>query len=138
MADVHDRNTRSYNMSKIRGKNTKPEMYVRKFLFEKGFRYRLHYSKLPGKPDVVLVGKRIVIDVRGCYWHRHKACKYATTPKTNKEFYQRKFAATKERDTRNTVFWQKDGWKVIEVWECELKNCIVREKRLKKLLREIS
>ena len=96
---------RSWNMSRIRGKNTKPEMYVRKVLYQNGFRYRLHYSKLPGKPDVVLVGKRIVIDIKGCYWHRHEGCKYATTPNTNTEFYQKKFADTSTGDGKKFNAW---------------------------------
>lgn len=137
MTDVHDIKTRSFNMSRIRGKNSKPEMYVRKFLFENGLRYRIHYSKLPGKPDVVLVSRRVLIDVKGCYWHRHEGCNYAAIPKTNKKFYQKKFADTITRDARNREYWLSDGWKVVEVWECELKNSEEREKRLLKLLEEI-
>ena len=138
MSDVHDIRTRSFNMSRIRSKNTKPEMYVRKFLYKNGFRYRLHYSKLPGKPDVVLVGKRIVIDIKGCYWHRHEGCQYAATPNTNKEFYQKKFTDTIARDAKNRKQWQKEGWKVVDVWECELKNSEKRERRLLKLINELT
>lgn len=125
-------------MSRIRGKNTKPEMYVRKFLYSHGFRYRLHYSKLPGRPDVVLVGKKIIIDIKGCYWHRHPGCRYATTPSTNVDFYQKKFADTMERDAKNKANWKEAGWKVIEVWECELRTVESRDQRLEKLLQDIS
>lgn len=124
-------------MSRIRGKHTKPEMYVRKFLFEKGYRYRLHYNKLPGKPDIVLMGLKVLIDIKGCYWHRHEGCKFATIPSTNREFYLKKFADTVERDKRNKDSWLKEGWKVIEVWECELKNMVSRKERLINLLEEI-
>lgn len=125
-------------MSRIRGKNTKPEMYVRKFLYSHGFRYRLHYSKLPGKPDVVLIGKKIIIDIKGCYWHRHPGCGYATTPSTNVDFYLKKFADTVERDRKNKAYWRDAGWKAIEVWECELKTVESRHQRLQKLLQDIN
>jgi DNA mismatch endonuclease (patch repair protein) len=85
MADVHDSATRGYNMSQIKGKSTKPEIVVRKFLFSKGFRYRIHDKKLPGKPDIVLPKYRTIIFVHGCFWHGHQACKYYVVPKTNSE-----------------------------------------------------
>lgn len=138
MTDVHNSSVRSYNMSKIKGKNSKPEIIVRKFLFKNGYRYRKHYRKQPGTPDVVLIGKKIIIDIKGCYWHRHEGCKYATTPKTNVEFYQNKFADTVNRDKKNNKIWQDKGWRVIEVWECELKKANQREERLLKLLEEIN
>ena len=125
-------------MSRIRGKDTKPEMYVRKFLYGNGFRYRLHYKKLLGKPDVVLVGKNVIIDIKGCYWHRHTGCRYATTPSSNVDFYLKKFADTVERDKRNIAYWKEEGWKVIEVWECELKTAESRKQRLEELLQEIT
>ena len=137
MSDVHDKETRSYNMSRIRGKNTKPELYVRKFLYANGIRYRIHYSKLPGKPDIAITSKKILIDIKGCYWHRHAECKYATTPKTNVKFYEKKFNDTVSRDLKNKRKWEKEGWRVIEVWECELKTIKKREKRLIKLIEQI-
>lgn len=125
-------------MSRIRAKDTKPEIVVRKFLYANGYRYRIHYSKLPGKPDIVLIGKKIIIDVKGCFWHRHSGCKYAAIPKTNYEFYQKKFSQTIERDTRNRRVWLLNGWKVIDIWECEVKNSREREHRLESLIQEIN
>jgi DNA mismatch endonuclease, patch repair protein len=87
MADVHDKETRSYNMSRIKGKDTKPEMLVRKFLHAKGFRYRLHVKNLPGKPDIVLPKYKTVIFVHGCFWHKHEGCKYFVVPKTRTDFF---------------------------------------------------
>ena len=136
MTDVHDKKTRSFNMSMIKGKDTMPEMVVRKFLFSKGLRYRLHYKKLPGKPDIVLVGRKTIIDIKGCYWHRHPNCKYATMPKSNTDFYLKKFEETVGRDKENMTYWKENGWNVIEVWECELKKN--RECRLQKLLEELA
>ena len=138
MSDVHDIKTRSYNMSQIRGKDTKPELYVRKFLYRNGIRYRTHYPKLPGKPDIVIIGKRIIVDVKGCFWHRHGGCKFTTTPKRNRDFYEKKFAETTIRDAQNLGYWLQKGWKVIEVWECELKNQSARKKTLDELLKDIN
>lgn len=125
-------------MSRIRGKDTKPEMYVRKFLYGHGLRYRLHYARLPGKPDVVLVGRKIIVDIKGCYWHRHSGCRYATMPSSNVDFYLKKFSDTVNRDRRNISYWKEAGWKVIEVWECELKTSESRKQRLEELLQEIT
>ncbi|MCX2743659.1 DNA mismatch endonuclease Vsr [Mangrovivirga sp. M17] len=138
MADVHDKDTRSYNMSKIRHKNTKPELIVRKFLFSNGYRYRIHDKKLPGKPDIVLPKYKTIIDIRGCYFHQHKNCKYATIPKTRTEYYLEKFKKNVERDSENVEMWEKEGWEVIIVWaDCQLepkkKNSIVREETLNKI-----
>lgn len=138
MTDVHNSSTRSFNMSKIRSKNTKPELIVRKFLYKNGYRYRKHYKKLPGTPDVVLVGKKIIIDIKGCYWHRHEDCRFATTPKKNYDFYKKKFSDTVNRDRKNKNYWISKDWKVIEIWECELKTAEKRESRLMKLLEEIT
>lgn len=124
-------------MSRIRGKDTTPELIVRKFLFKNGYRYRLHYKWLPGKPDVVLVKNKVIIEIKGCYWHRHQGCRYATTPMTNSEFYKKKFQDTVARDKRNKKAWLESGWKIIEIWECELKKSEKREARLKRLLKEI-
>ncbi len=122
MADVHDPATRSYNMSQIKGKNTKPEVLVRKFLFAQGFRFRLHDKKLPGKPDIVLPKYKTVIFVNGCFWHGHQECKYFVLPKTNTEFWNAKITGNVKKDILNQVKLVEMGWRVIVVWECELRD----------------
>ncbi len=122
MTDVHDKATRSYNMSRIKGKNTKPEMVVRKFLFANGFRYRLHDTKLPGKPDIVLLKYKTVIFVNGCFWHGHKGCKYFVLPKTRTEWWLQKIKGTMARDRAAEIALNVMGWKVIVIWECQLKK----------------
>lgn len=119
--DVHDSVTRSYNMSRIRSKNTKPEILVRKYLFKIGLRYRLHDKKLPGKPDIVFSRYKTVIMVNGCFWHGHEGCKYFVLPKTRSEWWLNKINTTKERDFQNKQELKSLGWKVIEIFECELK-----------------
>ncbi|USE81520.1 DNA mismatch endonuclease Vsr [Cupriavidus gilardii] len=109
-------------MSGIRGKNTRPEIRLRKFLHKAGFRYRLHDRSLPGSPDVVLPRYRTVILVHGCFWHRHRNCRLATTPGTNVEFWQRKFSSNVERDSLAVQKLLDGGWRVIVVWECGLKS----------------
>ena len=127
MADVHDKKTRSYNMSRIRAKDTKPELLVRKFLFENGFRYRLHQKKLPGKPDLTLRKHNTVIFVNGCFWHGHQGCRYFVIPKTRTEWWTTKILATAEKDLKNYEELRRQGWKVIVIWECELKGEKQRE-----------
>ena len=122
MTDVHEPEVRSYNMSRIRSKDTKPEMLVRKFLFKNGFRYRLHVKDLPGKPDIVLPKYKTVIFVNGCFWHYHKGCRYFVLPKTRSEWWLEKVKATAARDKRAEIELQVSGWKVILIWECELKS----------------
>ncbi len=122
MTDVHDKKTRSYNMSRIRAKDTKPEMIVRKYLFSRGFRYRLHDRKLPGKPDLVLPKFRTVIFVNGCFWHGHEGCKYFVLPKNNQDWWLRKINRNRELDEKNTGELNRSGWRVITIFECELKN----------------
>jgi len=122
MADVHDKKTRSYNMSRIKGVDTKPEMIVRRFLFSNGFRYRLHDKKLPGKPDIVLLKYKTVIFVHGCFWHGHEGCKYFVVPKTRTEWWLEKINRNKQIDEINKELLLKGGWKVITVFECELKK----------------
>lgn len=112
---------RSWNMSRIRGKDTGPEKHLRSMLHRAGFRYRLHKAALPGKPDLVLPRYRTVIFVHGCYWHRHPGCRNATTPSTRREFWQEKFDGTVNRDARNRTALEAAGWTVLTVWECELK-----------------
>ena len=121
MADVHEPATRSYNMSQISGKDTKPEMIVRRFLHKNGFRYRLHVKDLPGKPDLVLPKYNTVIFVHGCFWHVHEGCDYFKLPQTNTEFWKEKLYGNKSRDQKHIQELEDIGWIVIVVWECELK-----------------
>ncbi|WP_240532771.1 MAG: very short patch repair endonuclease [Nitratireductor rhodophyticola] len=109
-------------MSRIRGKDTQPELLLRRLLHSAGFRFRLHVSGLPGKPDIVLRKHRTVIFVHGCFWHRHEGCAGATTPKTRAGFWQEKFRRTVERDRQKTIELERAGWRVLIVWECELKS----------------
>lgn len=120
--DVHDPQTRSYNMSRIRGKDTKPEVKLRSLLHRAGFRFRIHDGRLPGKPDIVLPRYRSVIFVNGCFWHRHEGCRYCTTPATRREFWDKKFFDTVQRDQVKKKQLEEAGWDVFIVWECELKN----------------
>lgn len=122
MADVHDIQTRSYNMSQIKGKDTKPELLVRKFLFSHGFRFRLHKKTLPGRPDIVLTKYRVVIFVHGCFWHGHEGCKYFVIPKTRTEWWLDKISRNKELDSKHTTGLKDMGWEVMIVFECELKK----------------
>ncbi len=122
MADVHDKATRSFNMSKIKSKDTKPELVVRKFLFSKGFRYKLHDSFLPGKPDIVLPKYKTVIFVNGCFWHGHDNCKYFVVPKTRTDWWLNKINRNKENDRHNIEKLMMDGWKILTIFECELNN----------------
>ena len=121
MADVHSPETRSYNMSRIKGKDTKPEMIVRKFLFSKGFRYRLHVKNLPGKPDIVLPKYKTVIFIHGCFWHGHDACKYSTLPQTRVEWWKTKIMKNKQNDRYAYDLLNKFGWRILIVWTCSLK-----------------
>jgi len=120
MVDKLDSAKRSWNMSRIRDKNTKPELAVRKALHAAGFRFRLHVKNLPGKPDIVLPKWKTVIFVHGCFWHRHEGCPDTTTPKTRTEWWQRKFAKNVENDTRKREALKRLGWRVLIVWECEV------------------
>jgi DNA mismatch endonuclease (patch repair protein) len=121
MTDVHSKKVRSYNMSQIKGKNTKPEILVRKFLHSKGFRFRLHDKKLPGKPDIVLPKYKTVIFVHGCFWHGHKGCKYFVVPKTRTLWWLNKIQGNVENDKKKEKSLKKAGWKVLKIWECSLK-----------------
>ena len=113
---------RSRNMSAIKSKNTKPEIKVRKVLHSMGYRFRLHSKDLPGSPDIVLPKYKTVIFVHGCFWHRHKNCKYASVPKTRQEFWEAKFRENINRDKLNQENLSSKGWKIIIVWECEIKD----------------
>lgn len=135
MADIKSKEARSKNMSAIKSKNTKPEIIVRKYLFSQGFRYRINVSNMAGKPDIVLSKYKTVIFVNGCFWHLHKGCKYFVWPKQNADFWQRKINNNVERDIRNYELLKKEGWKVLVIWECELKK--EKEETLKALVKRI-
>lgn len=122
MADVHDKATRSYNMSRIRNKDTKPEVQVRKFLFANGFRYRLNDKKLPGKPDIVLPKYKTVIFVNGCFWHGHENYKYFKLPATRTEWWKEKIEGNIKNDIKKHALLTEAGYKVMVVWECEVKK----------------
>ncbi|RDY27486.1 very short patch repair endonuclease [Lachnotalea glycerini] len=134
--DVHSEKTRSFNMSQIKSKNTKPEEMVRKYLFKQGFRYRKNVKTLPGCPDIVLKKHSTVIFVNGCFWHVHEGCSLFKWPDSNKEFWERKLLGNRNRDRENIEKLKKMNWNVIIVWECELKKK-TREKRLLHLCQEI-
>jgi DNA mismatch endonuclease (patch repair protein) len=123
-------------MSKISGKETKPEVIVRKFLFSGGFRFRKNAKELPGKPDIVLPKYKTVIFVHGCFWHGH-SCKRGALPETNHEFWQEKIGKNTERDTHNISELERNGWNVIIIWQCEIGNKANRDIRLNKLTEEI-
>ncbi|QRR02623.1 very short patch repair endonuclease [Dyadobacter sandarakinus] len=120
MSDVHSPEQRSYNMSRVKGKNTKPELSVRRFLFANGFRYRLHSKDIFGKPDIILRKYKTVIFVHGCFWHGHLGCRRASLPKTNTTWWLSKISQNSLRDERTVSKLKELGWKVVVVWECEL------------------
>ncbi|MBT6050642.1 MAG: DNA mismatch endonuclease Vsr [Candidatus Scalindua sp.] len=134
--DILTREKRSWNMSRIKGKDTKPEKIVRSALHKKGFRFRLNRKDLPGKPDIVLPKYKSVIFVHGCFWHRHPRCKFAYNPKSRETFWQKKFSENVERDRFVKKELRKMEWKVIVVWECELKN-VKREKTITRILKAL-
>jgi DNA mismatch endonuclease (patch repair protein) len=121
MVDTITSERRSWNMSRIRGRNTGPELRLRSLLHRAGFRFRIHAKKLPGRPDIVLPKYRTAIFVHGCFWHRHPGCRNATMPSTRAEFWQEKLDGNVRRDARNQAALEANGWTVITVWECELK-----------------
>ena len=137
MADKLTSSQRSHCMSRIRGKNTKPEILVRKGLHARGFRFRLHNKKLPGSPDIVLPKYGVAIMVNGCFWHGHKGCRYATKPKSNVEFWETKIARNKHRDEVTAAHLEALGWTVITIWECELRTSSQLDDRLNTLAEEI-
>ena len=137
MPDILTRSQRYRCMSAIRGKNTKPEILVRKGLHARGFRFRLHNKKLPGSPDIVLPKYGVAIMVNGCFWHGHKGCRYATKPKTNIEFWETKIARNRHRDEVTNAHLEALGWYVITVWECEFRGKSIVTSRLDALAKEI-
>lgn len=137
MADIKTKEARSYNMSQIKGKNTKPEELVRKFLFSKGYRYRKNDKRLPGSPDIVLPKYKTVVFVNGCFWHGHNGCKYFVWPQSNAAFWKEKILRNIDRDNQNYCQLRESGWKVLLVWECELKSK-QRDATFTELLKEIN
>ena len=122
MADTVSKEVRSRNMAAIKSNDTTPEVAVRKYLFSQGFRYRKNVKGMPGKPDIGLRKYNTCIFVNGCFWHKHEGCKYFVWPKSNTEFWKEKIESNIERDKRNYIKLEEDGWKVVVVWECEIKN----------------
>jgi DNA mismatch endonuclease (patch repair protein) len=133
--DIKSRKLRSLNMSKIRSKNTKPELIVRSIIHKKGFRFRLHVSGLPGKPDLVFPKYKNVIFIHGCFWHRHENCKYSYMPKSNIDFWKNKFSDNVRKFKKARNLLKKSGWRVIVLWECEIENKSKLEKKLQLILK---
>ena len=127
---------RSWNMSRIRGKNTKPELAVRSLLHRMGYRFRLKNSKIPGKPDIILRRHKTVVFVHGCFWHRHTGCKYAYMPKSRTDFWKKKFDSNVQRDHLVAAQLKEQGWRQLVVWECELKDIDALAKKIKAFFSE--
>lgn len=138
MTDIKTIEQRSRNMAAIKGKDTKPEMIVRKYLFSRGLRFRIQVRKLPGTPDIVLPKYQTAIFVNGCFWHGHEGCKYFRLPKSNVEFWKEKIERNIERDKESMHALFDLGWKVVRVWECELRNKANREETLNKIYTSIT
>lgn len=128
--DIIGKDARSRLMGRIRGKDTKPEMTVRQIAHRLGYRFRLHRRDLPGSPDLVFPGRRKVVFVHGCYWHRHPGCRFAYTPKSNVEFWTRKFVANEARDEAAVTCLLAQGWDVLVIWECEARDSQLVASRL--------
>ncbi|MCU7492383.1 MAG: DNA mismatch endonuclease Vsr [Ignavibacteria bacterium] len=138
MADHLSKEKRSWNMSRIRSKNSKPELIVRSFLHKQGFRFRLYSAVLPGKPDLVLSKYKTVIFIQGCFWHRHPNCSRATMPKSNIIYWRKKFESNQQRDKSVKRSLEKLGWKVITVWECELTRPQKKDHTLESIVKKIT
>lgn len=136
MADVFSKQKRSEVMSRIRSRDTRPERAVRSMLHRKGYRFRLHARGLPGKPDIVLSSLRTIVFVHGCFWHRHNGCPFAYTPKSRGEFWSEKFESNIARDSRARLKLQNLGWRVLTIWECELRSPASLSRRLDVTLRK--
>ncbi|MES2516260.1 MAG: DNA mismatch endonuclease Vsr [Bacteroidota bacterium] len=136
MADNHSKEIRSFNMSRIRSKNTKPELLVRKFLFSNGFRYRLHDKKLPGKPDIVMPKYKTVIFVHGCFWHGHENCVKSSIPKTRTDWWFNKINLNKINDLKHQRSLIESGWRVIYIWTCQL-NKLTFSETLNRCIKEL-
>ena len=135
MSDIISKKKRSWNMSRIKSKDTKPELIVRSLLHRMGYRFRLYRKNLPGKPDIVLPKYGTAIFVHGCFWHRHPNCKYAYMPKSRIGFWRNKFEENTVRDKKKHSELKKSGWKVIIIWECEIHNMDKLHCKLKRLLK---
>lgn len=135
--DVHSKAVRSYNMSKVKSRDTKLEVKVRKYLFAHGFRYRKNDSRYPGRPDIVLPKYKTAIFVNGCFWHMHAGCEYSCVPKTNSDFWKQKLEQNKQRDERNITQMEDLGWNVMIIWQCELKGSAF-ESRMDALIKQIT
>src|SRR5436190_21438760 len=122
-------------MAQVRGRDTKPELFVRSAIHRMGYRFRLHYKNLPGRPDIAFPGRKKLIFVHGCFWHRHENCSLATTPKTREDFWWTKFRVNKARDARNNFALKKLGWKVLIIWECELRDAETLAVRIRRFLK---
>ncbi|MFZ2630528.1 MAG: DNA mismatch endonuclease Vsr [Desulfosalsimonadaceae bacterium] len=134
MVDTISEERRSWNMSRIKGKNTKPEIIVRSLLHKAGYRFRIHRKDLPGKPDIVLPKHNMVIFVHGCYWHRHQGCRFTYTPKSRTDFWNKKFSDTVERDIKHRRQLIDMGWKVEVIWECETESLNELNGKINKIL----
>ena len=134
MADYLTKEQRSWNMSRIRSKDTKPELVVRSLLHRMGYRFRLHRKDLPGKPDIVLPKYKTVIFVHGCFWHGHKVCKRGNMPKSNRDYWVQKIQKNIDRDKKHRKELKKMGWKVLTIWECQIGRNAAIEKKIKKAL----
>lgn len=130
MMDRISRERRSANMARIQAKDTAPEMVVRKIVHRLGFRFRLHRSELPGKPDLVFPSRKKIILVHGCFWHRHPGCRFAYAPKSNQEFWKEKFEKNVQRDENNTKLLAALGWDVLIIWECETRNTATLQNKI--------
>lgn len=136
MSDIYSKSKRSDIMSKISGKETKPEILVRKFLFSRGYRFRKNVKELPGKPDIVLPKYKTAIFIHGCFWHGH-SCQRGSLPESNREFWKEKINKNIERDSQNILQLEEKGWSVIIIWQCEMKNKEDKEIRFNKLIDEL-
>ncbi len=134
MSDIVAPEVRSRMMSRIRSRNTRPEMAVRRILRDLGIGYRLHVKDLPGRPDIVMKGRRRIVEVVGCFWHRHPGCPKAASPSSNIEFWNRKFASNVARDARNLAELEASGWSVLRVWECETSDATLLKQRIAQFL----
>ena len=129
--------TRSENMARVKNKNTKPEIYLRKLLWHRGFRYRINYKQLPGSPDIFIPRYNTTIFVNGCFWHMHENCKYSSIPKTNRDFWEKKLKSNVKRDSKNYEELKKLGFNVIVVWQCEINKMKSDESILENMINEI-
>jgi DNA mismatch endonuclease (patch repair protein) len=135
MTDKVSREQRSANMRAVRSRNTQPEVRVRQIAHALGYRFRLHFRKLPGNPDIAFPGRRKAVFVHGCFWHRHKGCRRASIPKSNRAFWRAKLARNASRDAEELAAIRKQGWRALVVWECEIKNERRLAARLRRFLR---